>query len=341
MIAALIVGDLEWCSVRVLVCGGAGFIGSTLSDRLLADGHTVVVVDNLSRGTRANLRGALASGRCELVPLDITDPALPSVVKRVEPEVIVNLAAQIDVRHSVADPLHDASSNVIGTVAVLEAARQAGARKVVLASSVAIFGPPAVLPVTEETPTNPLSPYAVSKLAGELYLRQYTQLHGLQTTTLVLTNTYGPRQDPHGEAGVIAIFADRMLRGEPTRVFGAGDNSRDYVFVDDVVDALARACGPVADGQRLTIGTGVAVTDLDLHRQMAAVAGAPAEPAFAPPRLGDLPHMVVDAAKARQVLGWAPKVALAEGLVRTFEWLRSVTADELTPASGRSASTRA
>jgi UDP-glucose 4-epimerase len=334
MIAALVVGDWEWCSVRVLVCGGAGFIGSTLTDRLIADGHTVAVVDNLSRGKRANLDSALASGRCELITLDITDPELTSAIKQAEPEVIVNLAAQIDVRHSVADPLHDASSNIMGTVAVLEAARQGGVRKVVLASSVAIYGPPAVLPVTEETPTNPLSPYAVSKLAGELYLRQYTRLHGLQTTTLVLTNTYGPRQDPHGEAGVIAIFADRMLSGEPTRVFGQGDNSRDYVFVDDVVDALTRACGPVADGQRLNIGTGVAVTDLELHRQMAAVAGAPAEPAFAPARLGDLPHMVVDSARARQALGWAPKVALAEGLARTFAWM-------LTPASGQSASTPA
>jgi UDP-glucose 4-epimerase len=321
--------------VQVLVCGGAGFIGSTLTDRLIADGHTVVVVDNLSRGRRANLRGALASGRCELVPLDITDAGLAAAVAEAAPEVIVNLAAQIDVRHSVADPLHDASSNIIGTVAVLEAARRAGVRKVVLASSVAIYGPPAVLPVTEETPTNPLSPYAVSKLAGELYLRQYTQLHGLQTTTLVLTNTYGPRQDPHGEAGVIAIFADRMLRGEPTRVFGAGDNSRDYVFVDDVVDAFVLACGPVADGRRLNIGTGVAVTDLELHGLMAVAAGAPAQPAFAPPRLGDLPHMVVDAAEARQVLGWAPKVPLAQGLARTFEWMRSASDAEPAAANSR------
>jgi UDP-glucose 4-epimerase len=326
--------------VRVLVCGGAGFIGSTLTDRLIAEAHTVAVVDNLSRGKRANLGGALASGRCELLPLDITGAELAPAVADFRPEVIVNLAAQIDVRHSVADPLHDASSNIMGTVAVLEAARRAGTRKVVLASSVAIYGPPDVLPVTEDTPTNPLSPYAVSKLAGELYLRQYTQLHGLQTTTLVLTNTYGPRQDPHGEAGVIAIFADRMLKGEPTRVFGAGDNSRDYVFVDDVVDALVRACGPVADGRRLNIGTGVAVTDLELHRLMATAAGAPPEPAFAPPRLGDLPHMVVDAAKARQALGWVPKVGLADGLARTFDWMRSQDG-LLTPASGRPASNRA
>ncbi len=302
--------------MRVLVCGGAGFIGSTLTDRLTGDGHDVVVLDDLSHGKRSNLRDA------RLIERDITALGLADAVEGVGAEVIVNLAAQIDVRLSVADPLHDASSNVLGTVALLEAARRGGARKVVLASSVAIYGPPAVLPVTEETPTNPLSPYAVSKLAGELYLRQYTQLHGLETTTLVLTNTYGPRQDPHGEAGVIAIFADRMLRGEPTRVFGDGANSRDYVFVDDVVDAFVKACGPVASGMRLNIGTGVAVTDLALHRTMAAAVGGVGEPVMAPARLGDLPHMVVDSSKAREVLGWKPTVALEEGIERTIASLR-------------------
>jgi UDP-glucose 4-epimerase len=309
--------------VRVLVCGGAGFIGSTLTDRLTGDGHDVVVLDDLSHGRKSNLRGV------RLIERDITAPGLEQAVEGVGAEVIVNLAAQIDVRLSVADPLRDASSNVLGTVAVLEAARRAGARKVVLASSVAIYGPPAVLPVCEETPTNPLSPYAVSKLAGELYLRQYSQLHGLETTTLVLTNTYGPRQDPHGEAGVIAIFADRMLRGEPTRVFGAGANSRDYVFVDDAVDAFVKACGTAAGGMRLNIGTGVAVTDLELHRAMAAAVGsgregggAVGEPGFAPARLGDVPHMLVDSSMAREVLGWKPTVALEEGIERTIASLR-------------------
>jgi UDP-glucose 4-epimerase len=309
--------------VRVVVCGGAGFIGSTLTDRLIADGHDVVVVDDFSHGTRANLQAALETGRCRLATADITGPGLADVVAAAAPEVVVNLAAQIDVRVSVADPLLDASTNVLGTVAVLEAARRAHARKVVLASSVAIYGPPTTLPVTEDTPTNPLSPYAVSKLTGELYLRQYTRLHGLETTTLVLTNTYGPRQNSRGEAGVIAIFADQMLSGAPTRVFGEGTNSRDYVYVDDVVEALVRACGPVADGCRLNIGTGVAVTDLELHRLMAEAIGAVPEPEFAPARLGDLPHMVVDATQAESVLGWRPTVPLREGIERTVAALRS------------------
>jgi UDP-glucose 4-epimerase len=308
--------------VRVLVCGGAGFIGSTLTDRLITEGHDVVVLDDLSRGTKHNLEGAFASGRCELIEADVTGPELIGAVRDARAEVVVNLAAQIDVRASVADPVRDATTNILGTIAVLDAARLAGARKVVLASSVAIFGPPSTLPVTEATPANPLSPYAMSKLAAEGYLRQYTQLHGMQTTTLVLTNTYGPRQDPHGEAGVIAIFAGRLLEGRRPTIYGDGRQTRDYVFVDDVADALMRACGEVADGMRIIVGTGIAVTDLELHGIMAEVIGVPNEPEIAPARLGDLPHMVVDASLAREVLGWAPKTKLREGLARTVASLR-------------------
>jgi UDP-glucose 4-epimerase len=304
-----------------MVCGGAGFIGSHLVDRLLADGDTVTVVDDLSHGRPENLRDALATGRCELVPLGLTDAGLVEAVSAAAPEVVFNLAAQIDVRVSEADPLRDAASNVLGTVAVLEAARIAGVRKVVLASSVAIYGPPATLPVREDTATNPLSPYAVSKLAGELYLRQYRDLHGLETTTLVLTNTYGPRQDPHGEAGVVAIFADAMLSGRPTRVFGVGGNVRDYLYVADAVDAFARAGGSAGNGLRLNIGTGAAVTDLELHRALAEVTGRQVEPEFAPERLGDLPAMVVDAGRAADVLGWRPRTSLADGLARTVSVL--------------------
>jgi len=309
--------------VRLLVCGGAGFIGSHLADRMVREGHDVVVVDNLSRGDPGNLRAALATGRCRLETLDIADPRLVDVIATARPEVVVNLAAQINVRVSVADPLLDASINVLGTIAVLEGARRAAARKVVLASSVAIFGPPARLPVDDSTPPNPLSPYAVSKLAGELYLRQYQALHGLETTTLVLTNTYGPRQRPEGEAGVVSIFAARMLAGEPTVVYGDGSNSRDYLYVDDAVDALVRACGPVASGRRVTVGTGVATTDLELNRAVAAVLDGAPPPTFAPARHGDLPHMVVHPAGALAALGWRPSVDLRDGLTRTVAALRT------------------
>jgi UDP-glucose 4-epimerase len=308
--------------VRALISGGAGFIGSHLADRLVADGHTVTVVDDLSHGRPERLAGAVATGRCELVKLSVTDPGLPAAVQAAAPEVIFHLAAQIDVRASVADPVRDATANVVGTVAALEAARSAGVRKLVLASSVAIYGPPERLPVREDTPTRPLSPYAAGKLAGELYLRQYQDLHGLETTALVLSNVYGPRQDPHGEAGVVAIFADAMLAGRPTRVFGAGDNVRDYVYVADVVDAMVRAAGPVAAGRRLNIGTGRGVTDVELNRAVAEAVGGAPEPEFAPARLGDLPAMVVDAGAAAEALGWRPRTMLAEGLALTVAAMR-------------------
>lgn len=312
--------------MRVLVTGGAGFIGSHLVDRLIADGHDVAVVDDFGHGRPEHLAAAIGTGRCAVIPMSVLDEGLAAAVGQTSPEVVVHLAAQIDVRASVRDPRADATTNIIGTIAVLEAARLAGARKVVLASSVAVFGPPATLPVTETTPANPLSPYAVSKLAAEHYLDQYRLLYGIQTTTLVLTNTYGPRQDPHGEAGVVAIFAERMLGGTRTRVFGDGGNSRDYVYVDDVVEALVLASGPVAAGRRLVIGTGIATTDLALNRAVAAaVQGAP-EPLFAPERLGDLPHMVVDATAAREILGWRPTVSLAEGIARTIAAARKTLA---------------
>ncbi len=305
-----------------MVCGGAGFIGSHVVDRLVREGHQVTVIDDLSNGRPENLADALASGGCQLLRMSILDPALADATKAAAPEVVFNLAAQIDVRHSVADPVHDATTNIVGTVAVLEAARRSGARKVVLASSVAIYGPPPALPVTEETPTQPLSPYATSKLTGELYLRQFQALHGISTTTLVLTNTYGPRQSAGGEAGAVAIFADAMLDGRPTRIFGDGSNTRDYLYVDDAVDGFCRAAGPDGDGLRLNLATGVATTDLELHETVAAAVGGAAAPKFELFRLGDIRHMVVSSDAAALALNWRPRVTLPDGVARTVEALR-------------------
>jgi UDP-glucose 4-epimerase len=309
--------------MRVLVTGGAGFIGSTLVDRLLADGHEVAVVDDLSSGDRANLAGAARSPLFTLHRLDVRDPALVELAAGWRPEVVCHLAAQISVRASVADPVHDARINVEGTVNALEAARAGGSRKVVYASSVAVYGIPARIPVPDGAATDPRSPYAVSKLTGETYLAMYRALHGLASTTLVLSNVYGPRQSPDGEAGVVSIFTDALLRGASTVVFGDGSQTRDYVYVDDVVDGFARACGPGGDGRRLNLGTGVRTTDRELHRLIASAAGAPDEPGFAPPRLGDLPAMAVDPAPALDALGWHPRTDLATGLKATVEWARS------------------
>jgi UDP-glucose 4-epimerase len=309
--------------MRLLVTGGAGFIGSTLVDRLLADGHEVAVVDDLSSGDGENLRAAAGSPGFRLHELDIRDPALSGLMAEWRPEVVCHLAAQISVRASVADPVFDARLNVEGTVNVLEAARTAGARKILYASSVAVYGRPAVIPVPGDAAPDARSPYAASKLSGEVYLSMYRALHGLEYTTLVLSNVFGPRQSPVGEAGVVSIFTDALLRGEPTVVYGDGSQTRDYIYVDDVVDGFVRACGSRGDGCRFNLGTGVQTTDRELHSLVAAAAGAPDRPRSEPARLGDLPAMAVAPAPALDGLGWRPRTELLTGLKATVEWARS------------------
>lgn len=312
--------------MRVLVTGGAGFIGSTLVDRLLAERHEVTVVDDLSRGRLENLESARAAGaRFGFHHMDVNDPAIESVVVGARPEVVFHLAAQIDVRLSVEDPVHDAQVNVVGTVRLAEAARRAGVRRIVFTSSGgSIYGPVTELPVAESRPVDPLSPYAAGKVAGEIYLEMYSRLYGLEWAGVAPANVYGPRQDPHGEAGVVAIFSQRLLSGAPTRVFGDGGNTRDYVYVDDVVDAFVRAATvPAAAGLRFNVGTGVETSDRELHSLVAEAAGAPDDPEFAPARLGDVARSALDAARAGEVLGWSPQVAIAAGVARTVDYFRS------------------
>jgi UDP-glucose 4-epimerase len=310
--------------MRALVTGGAGFIGSTLVDRLLGEGHEVVVVDDLRRGRRENLAAAQATGRMKLVELDVTSPELADVVAEAAPEAIFHLAAQIDVRISVAEPLLDVRQNVVGTVNVAEAARKAGVRKILFASSGgSIYGTPDELPVGESVPINPKSPYAAGKVAGEVYLNTYRQLYGLECTHLALANVYGPRQDPHGEAGVVAIFAGRLLDGRPTKVFGDGGNTRDYVFVGDVVSAFVAASGESGGGRRYNIGTGVQTSDRELHSLVAKAVGVADAPELAPARLGDLRASALDSSAAHRELGWRPEVAIAEGVRRTVDYFRN------------------
>ncbi|REE98805.1 NAD-dependent epimerase/dehydratase family protein [Thermomonospora umbrina] len=299
----------------VLVTGAAGFIGSHLVDRLSADGHEVIGVDDLSSGT--HLREDIDFHR-----MDVCDPALAELAARRRPEVICHLAAQVSVRSSVEDPRHDARVNVLGTVGVLEAARLAGTRKVVFASSCAVFGVPDALPVPPDAERRPASPYAASKVTGEMYAAMYRSLHGLDFTALTLANVYGPRQSPEGEAGVVSIFTDALLNGTPTRLYGDGDNTRDYVYVLDVVEAFALACGERGGGRRLNVGTGLQTADRALHTMVAEAAGAPDDPQTAPPRMGDLRSMAVDPEPTREALGWAPRTALREGLSATLAWAR-------------------
>lgn len=303
--------------MRALVTGGAGFIGSHLVDALIERGDIVTIVDNFSHGKRSNVNPEAA-----VVEADIRTADVDSIVQQVAPEVIFHLAAQIDVRSSVEDPINDATLNILSTIRLAEAARRHGVRKIVHTSSGgAIYGRPE-LPVSEKVVPEPESPYAASKYAGEIYLNVYRRLYGLECSFIAPANVYGPRQDPHGEAGVVAIFSQHLLQGKPTKVFGEGTNTRDYVYVGDVVDAFIAASGDKGNGLRFNVGTGMETTDRELHSLVAAAAGADDDPEFAPARLGDVPRSALDASLAREILGWSPQVSLEEGIRRTVEFFR-------------------
>jgi len=311
--------------MRALVTGAAGFIGSNLVDRLLADGHTVVGVDDLSSGRPVNLDSARAHGGFEFVEADIVNADLIGLLAEAKPEVVYHLAAQINVRRSVADPQFDATVNVIGAVRLAEAARRAATRKVVNTSSGgAIYGVPENYPTNEAVPADPASPYGAAKIAAEVYLNSFRHLYGLDCTHVAPANVYGPRQEPQGEAGVVAVFTKALLAGEPTTVFGDGSNTRDYVFIDDVVDAFVRASGSAGSGQRFNVGTGVETSDRALHTVVAAAVGAPDAPKSAPARLGDVRRSCLDARKAELVLSWRTRVPLEDGVRRTVAYFRGL-----------------
>jgi UDP-glucose 4-epimerase len=309
---------------RVLITGGAGFIGSHVADLFLGKGWSVEIIDNLSSGKRENVNPA-----ARLHVLDIRSPDAAELVAFAGFDALIHLAAQMDVRRSVADPLFDASVNIVGTLNLLEAIRQSSAARprVVFASTGgAVYGDSATPPSSETTPKEPDSPYAIAKLSTEYYLTYYARIHGLNTASVRFGNVYGPRQDPHGEAGVVAIFCGRILDGRPLLVFGDGTQTRDYVHVSDVAQAtFAAATAEIPavgrlDERAFNIGTGIGTSVLDLARTLLAAAGSALPIEFAPKRPGEQQHSFLSIDKARAGLGWTPRVSLERGLADTYAW---------------------
>jgi UDP-glucose 4-epimerase len=301
--------------MRILVTGGAGFIGSHLVDRFIADGHDVVALDDLSSGLREQV-----NAKARLVVADIRRPEAAAAVMAFAPEVVCHHAAQMDVRKSVMNPAFDADVNLVGLLNVMEAARQAGALKHVLfaSSGGAMYGEQEHYPAPESHPTRPESPYGLAKAVSEQYLDWYRRFYGVTSTSLRYGNVYGPRQNPHGEAGVVAIFCQRILDGKPITIFGDGGQTRDYVFVEDVVAANALALAKRLDGG-FNVGTGRETDVKHLARALLAAAPAPVEVKHDAPRQGEQRRSVIDPAKL-SAQGWAPSVTVDEGLARTFQW---------------------
>ena len=309
--------------MKALVTGGAGFIGSNLVDALVERGDEVTVVDDLSTGKRENLADGPGSA-AELVESDIRDSrGMRDLIDRVRPQVIFHMAAQIDVRKSTADPAWDAGINVLGTINLLQAALEAGVDRFINTSTGgAIYGEGRILPAPEDHPQAPEAPYGQSKFCAEGYCDLYSRLHGLSTVSLRYGNVYGPRQDPLGEAGVIAIFCGKLLEGAQPTIFGNGEQTRDYVYVGDVVRANLAAAESHANGA-FNIGLGVQTSVLDLVEALREISDSDGfEPEFAPPRLGEVQHIAIDPARAQGELGWEPHITLRDGLERTLTSLR-------------------
>jgi UDP-glucose 4-epimerase len=302
--------------MRIIITGGAGFIGSHVQDAYLAMGHEILVIDNLITGNRRYL-----NPKTRFCEMDIVDPGVRKVFEDFKPDLVNHHAAQMDVRKSVADPLYDSQVNVLGMVNLLEASRQAGAKKFIFSSTGgAIYGEQDYFPADEKHPTRPASPYGLSKLAGEEYLKLYERLYGIPYVILRYANVYGPRQNPHGEAGVVAIFCERLLKGETPIINGDGEQTRDYVFVGDVIEANCAALRSDLKGV-YNIGTGVETSVNAIYAALAKLAGTD-QVEHGPAKAGEQRRSVISPELAKQAFGWKPVVTVPEGLKKTFEWFR-------------------
>ena len=305
--------------MKCLVTGGAGFIGSHIVDTLLEAGHEVVVVDDLSTGKRVNL-----NPRARFYQLDIRSPELPAVFASEKPDIVSHQAAQMDVRRAVREPAFDASVNVIGALNVLESARHSGVKKILFASTGgAVYGEPQQVPVAETHPIAPMSPYGLSKFTFEQYLGLYRRLYGMAYVALRYPNVYGPRQDPHGEAGVVAIFTRQMLAGEQPTIFGDGSKSRDYVHVSDVAAATRLLVAAGDEGSVFNLGFGLEVSDRMIFDAVRDALGLTIEPRFGAVRPGEVSRIALDTTRIRAAHGWQPTLDYKQGIARTVEWYKA------------------
>ncbi|MDR6225555.1 NAD-dependent epimerase/dehydratase family protein [Desmospora profundinema] len=304
--------------MKVLVTGGAGFIGSHIVDQLLEAGHEPIVVDNLITGNERFLHGKVSFYR-----VDIRDEQVEDVFRQERPVAVIHQAAQSSVPVSVDEPVHDAEININGTIRLLEASRKFGVEKFIYASSAAVYGNPCYLPIDEAHPTQPLSPYGISKFTPEYYIKAFQELYGLSYTIFRYANVYGQRQMSTGEGAVIAIFLDRLLRGLPLRIDGDGEQTRDYIHVTDIaaanVSALTRA-----DNQTLNIGTGISTSINKLVQLLGQLSNEPVTVSYGPPRAGDIKHSYFDIRAARQHLDFKPRIPLEQGLRQTADYLLQI-----------------
>jgi len=314
--------------LHILVTGGGGFIGSHVVDAFLRAGHRVTVVDNLSTGRMANL-----NTRAQFFPADIRSATLDAIFQQGRFDVVNHHAAHIDLRRSVTHPWHDAEVNILGTLNLLECARRFGVKRVIFASTGgAIYGEQVIYPTSESDPAHPQSPYGVAKLTVEHYLHYYQAVHGLRPVILRYANVYGPRQDPYGEAGVVAIFAERLLQGDRPVIFGDGQQTRDFVFVGDVVRANLLALDYLKDDSGglgplvMNIGTGKERSVNELFSLLATFLSSTPEPIYAPPKPGEQRRSAIDPSYAKRIFGWEPLVPLEEGLRETWDWFKERSA---------------
>jgi len=302
--------------MKVLLTGGAGFIGSHIADKLVEEGNEVIIVDNLSTGKKKNL-----NPKAKFYDVDITNVnALEEVFSKEKPDIVNHHAAQTDVRHSMRDPNFDAMVNVLGSLNILQLCLKYRVKKIIYASTSAVYNEPLYVPMDEKHPIDPLSGYGVTKYTVELYLHVYSQNHGISYTIFRYGNVYGPRQDPYGECGVVAIFSEQMLAGIQPTIFGDGSKTRDYVYVGDIVDANIFAMNELGDGEVFNLGWGKEITDFEVFDTVRKALGVQVEPIYSKKRPGEVDRVCLDGSKAKTKLGWKPKVNFEEGIALTVEY---------------------